>query len=180
MTAEQFRERCRQAGIADDKPLSQILLTVFVAAETALATVQTGARGLTQEGEAELVSRIVKTVDASVKSSAQKHRLRLERKASWIAGSVVAASLLLGGGGGYLWGWSTARQSVQTAERDVSMAFQHGPDAADAWRQLMQNNDPRQALDQCGDSSVWTAGGRRACLVPLWLDGPGEPPTAKK
>jgi hypothetical protein len=178
MNAEDFRERCRQAGIADDKPLSQILMTVFVASETALSTVKTGARGLTPEGEAELVGRLVKTVDVAVKSSAQQNRLRLERKASWVAGGVVAASLLLGGSGGYAWGWSTARQSVASTEQGIALAFRHGPDAAATWHQLMQNNDPRQALTQCG-GSAWSTGGRRACLVPLWLDGPGEPPAKK-
>jgi hypothetical protein len=44
----------------DNKPLFQVLMTVFVAAETALATVQTGARGLTQEGETDLIKRIAR------------------------------------------------------------------------------------------------------------------------
>src|SRR4051812_44887885 len=104
ISAEQFREKGRGAGIRDDKPLFSLLTEVRDIVEIAADAVKGGARGLTAEGEADLVNRVVKTVDASVKASAQRHRLRLERKASWIAGSVVAASLLLGGGGGYLWG----------------------------------------------------------------------------
>jgi hypothetical protein len=180
MNTDDFRQQLRQAGITDDKPLSSVLLTAFQAAETARSAAQDGARGLTPEGEADLIKRVTQAITNSAKSSLERHRLRLEGKASWIAGGVIVANLLLGGGGGYLWGWSSARQSVQATERDIALAFQHGADAADTWRQLMQNNDPLQALGQCNGNSLWSTNGRQACLVPLWIDGSEAPPTNRK
>jgi hypothetical protein len=180
MTADEFRQQCRDAGVADDKPLSQVLLTVFVAAETALSSVKAGARGLTAEGEADLIRRVVKTIDAQSRQSLAQHRLRLDRKGSWIAGGVVAVSLLLGGVGGYWWGWSTGQQSVAVLERDIGAAFQSGPDGAAAWLRLMRHNNLPQALAQCSGNAVWSANGRQACLVPLWLDGSGAPEVNKE
>jgi hypothetical protein len=180
MTAEEFRERCRQAGIGDDKPLSQVLLTVFVAAETALATIQTSARGITQEGEAELVNRVVKTVDASVKVAQHKHRLRLERRASIVAGGVVAAGLLLTGGCAYWLGWSNGVQASRVIEHEVAAAaIAAGPEAAADWVKLMRGNDLTQALAWCSGAAVWVTDGRHACAVPLWIDGPSQPPTKR-
>ena len=177
---EQFRERCEAAGIAGDKPLYQVMMTLFVASETALATVKSGARGLTPEGEADLIKRLSRQADASMRDAATKHRLRLERKSSLIAGAVVAACLFLGGGGGYWLGWSSGRQSVETTERQIAMAFQAGPDAADIWLRLMRNNDPRRALDHCSGSAVWSDNGRQACSIPFWIDGPGAPENSNR
>jgi hypothetical protein len=180
MTQDDFRQQCRQAGIADDKPLSKVLLTVFEAAETARAAAHEGARGLTPEGEADLIKRVVKAVEAQSRQSLEQHRLRLDRKASLMAGGVVAAGLMITGLGGYWWGWSGGAHSVKLVERDVAAAFQSGPDAAGTWLSLMRNNDPRQAVAQCSGAAVWSSDGRQACLVPLWIDGPGAPPVAKK
>jgi hypothetical protein len=177
---EQFRKRCREAGIRDDKPLFGLLTEVRNIVEIASDAVRGGARGLTPDGEAELITRIVRTVETSVQDSSERHRLRLERRASWVAGGGIVASLLLGAIGGYWWGWSDGRQSVQTTERDVAIALQSGPDAASTWLRLMRHNDPRQALERCSGNAVWSSAGRKACLVPLWIDGPGVPETNRK
>src|SRR5688572_6606985 len=101
MSRDDFLQKCKAAGIGDDKPLSLVLETLFDTAAAAKDAVQDGARGLTQEGEADLVKRIARHADVSMRDAAAKHRLRLERKSSLIAGTVAAACLLLGGGGGY-------------------------------------------------------------------------------
>lgn len=170
MTADEFRERCRQSGITDDKPLSQVLLTVFVAAETVLATAQTGARGLTPEGEAELVRRIKHTVQVA----SERHRLRLDRKASWIAGGALAASLLVGALGGYWWGWSIGRADVEVIESGITKALMPA-NAAGQWLDIMAWNDIHEALKHCSGDSVFVSNGQKACMVPLWIDGPGAP-----
>lgn len=175
MTRDDFRQKCRAAGIGEDKPLFLVLEMLFDTAAAAKDAVHDGARGLTQEGEADLIKRISRQADASMRDATTKHRLRLERKASLIAGGVAVACLVFGGGGGYWWGWSTGRQSVETMERQVATAFQAGPDAAGVWLLLMGNNDPRKALDHCSGSAVWSDNGRRACSIPLWIDGPGAP-----
>jgi hypothetical protein len=177
---EQFREKCKAAGITDDKPLSLLMETLFDAAVTAKDAVQDGARGLTQDGEADLIKRIARHADASMRDAAAKHRLRLERKASLIAGVVVVVSLVLGATGGYWYGWSSGRNSVETVQREISAAFQSGPDGASVWLRLMRNNDPRKALDHCTGSAVWSSDDRHACSIPLWIDGPGAPEANNK
>ena len=122
-----------------------------------------------------MVNRVVRAVEVATKDAATRNRLKLERKASWIAGGVVAASLALGALGGYWRGWSDGYSTLGGIERDVTLAFRSGPEAADAWRRLMMVNDPRQALTRCSGSSTWSSDRRTACLVPLWLDGPGAP-----
>jgi len=57
---------------------------------------------------------------------------------------------------------------------------QSGPEAAAAWAKLMRSNDLPQALAQCSGAAVWSANGRQACAVPLWIDGPGVPESGRK
>jgi hypothetical protein len=180
MTRDDFRQKCRAAGIGDDKPLFLVLEMLFDTAAAAKDAVRDGARGLTQEGEADLIKRISRQADASMRDATTKHRLRVERKTSMIAGGVAAGCLVLGGGGGYRFGWNTGRQSVETTERQITAAFQAGPDAAGVWLRLMQNNDPRRALDHCSGSAVWSDNGRRACSIAFWIDGPGAPEVGKQ
>lgn len=176
---EQFRKRCHESGIRDDKPLYGLLTEVRDIVEIASDSVRGGARGLTPDGEAELVKRITRTVEESVKDSSERHRLRLERKASWIAGAVVAASLALGGASGFWWGWSSGRQSVQVIERHVTEAFRDGPEVAEAWANLMRSNDLRRTLAECKGSAVWAVNGRKACRIPMWIEGAPAPEAAK-
>ena len=174
---ERFREKCVAAGIVDDKPLYQVMMTLFVASETALSTVRTGARGLTPEGEADLVKRISRQADASMRDAVTKHRLRLERRTSLVAGGIVAAGLILAYVSGYWTGWSSGAQAARVIEHDIAAAaMSAGPQAAASWAALMRNNDLSQALAQCSGTSVWSANGRQACAVPLWLAGPEPPP----
>ncbi|GEO43030.1 hypothetical protein SAE02_71780 [Skermanella aerolata] len=176
-TADDFRQQLRQAGISDDKPLSAVLLTAFQAAETARSAVKDGARGLTPEGEADLIKRVIQAVGQQAKTSLEQHRLRLDRKTSIMAGGIVAAGLILAGVGGYWAGWSSGAQASRVIEHDVAAAaMSAGPQAAASWAALMRNNDLPQALAQCSGASVWSANGKKACAVPLWLDGPETPP----
>ena len=179
-TRDDFRQKCRAAGIGDDKPLFLVLETLFDTATAAKDAVQDGARGLTQEGEADLVKRIARQADASMRDAVTKHRLRLQWQSSLIAGGIVAACLALGGCSGYWYGWSSGRHSVEAMENQIGTAFAAGPDAAGVWLQLMRNNDPRQALNHCSGAAVWSDNGRQACSVPLWINGPGAPQVEKK
>ncbi|MGF7212637.1 hypothetical protein GGE65_007272 [Skermanella aerolata] len=174
---EQFRNQCSEAGVRPDKPLFGLLTEMRDIVEIASDAVRGGARGLTTDGEAELIRRINETVQAS----SERHRLRLDRRASWIAGGVVVTSFLFGALGGYWYGWSGGRQSAQLVQGEVAAAFQSGgPDAASTWLRLMRHNDPRQALKRCSGNSAWVSAGRQACLVPLWLDGPSIPEISKQ
>ena len=71
--ADRFREQLRKAGITESKPLFAILMTVHEAALSAQQAVGSGARGLTPEGERELIRRVT---DAAAETT--------EREAEWI------------------------------------------------------------------------------------------------
>lgn len=179
--ADDFRQQCRAAGISDDKPLAAVLLTAFQTAETARSAVQDGARGLTPEGEADLIKRVIQVIGQQAKTSLEQHRLRLDRKTSIMAGGIVVTGLILAGVGGYWAGWSSGTQESRVIEHEVAAAaLASGPKGAAAWAKLMRNNDPVAALDQCSGVAIWSTNGRHACSVPLWIDGPGMPPIARK
>src|SRR3954453_23544071 len=95
MTRDDFRQKCRAAGIGDDKPLFLVLETLFDTAAAAKDAVQDGARGITQEGEADLIKRVVRAVEVQSRQALEQHRLRLDRNGPWIAGGIVAAGLML-------------------------------------------------------------------------------------
>ena len=99
---------------------------------------------------------------------ARAHTLRtVLAGAAVLAGAVLAAA-----GGGFWWGRSTQAAVVSATEAGVSAAFREGPAAAASWLNLMQSNDPAQALATCAGGALTVVGGRRACAVPLWLDPP--------
>jgi len=127
------------------------------------------------EVETQSVARMTAVLDHSVRS--------LYRGMQWWTGALLGAALcvaaLVGAAGGWWLGWRDGRASVEVTEERVSEAFQHGPDAAEIWRTLMENNDPRQALEECKGKAVWYVNGRKACRLPLWLDGLGVPDTTK-
>ena len=56
--ADRFREQLRAAGITPTKPLHAVLTTAFDTALAAQESVKGGARGLTPEGERELIRRV--------------------------------------------------------------------------------------------------------------------------
>ena len=175
ISADEFREQCRQSGIGPEKPLYTVLTTAFDAVTVAADAVKGGARGLTPDGEAELVRRVVNSVTAAVKDASLQHRLRLEKRSSLIAGAVAAMLAVGGFTAGHWWGWSSGQASVRVAEQQVAAAFRWGPEVARAWGEVMANNDIGQALEQCTGAALFRVNGRKACRVPLWLDGAGVP-----
>ncbi|HWX51534.1 MAG TPA: hypothetical protein VNZ61_26105 [Roseomonas sp.] len=93
------------------------------------------------------------------------------RRATVLSG-VGAAVLLLGAlGGGYLWGRSAESAEVREASGVIRAALSDGSASARAWADAIQRNDLPRLLARCEGRAVWTdASGRRACVVPLWLD----------
>ena len=176
-----FRDRLRAAGIDDDKPLYVILSSVHDAMVATQEAVSGRARGLTPEAEADLVTRLAKTAEDVTRNIAGGYRFAIDRRTSLIAGAVVAASLAVGIVSGYWWGWSVGYDRSVRIEDGLSAAYRYnGSAGAEAWLGLMVNNDPIRALQHCSGSAVWSDGGRKACSVPLWVDGPGSPEAKQK
>lgn len=91
-----FHTMLQRAGVTTDKPLYAVLVTVLSAAEKAQATVL-GARGLSPEGERDLVRRITTTV--------QKEHYKLSRSLSWRNTVALAFGIALTFGAGLGGGW---------------------------------------------------------------------------
>ena len=78
----------------------------------------------------------------------------------------LACFALVGAAGGY---WLGIKE-VQVTERRLAAAFADGTGTAKRWADLMEDNDLNPALACCTGDQITVTAGRRACLVPLWLD----------
>ncbi len=85
---------------------------------------------------------------------------------------VAVAFGVIGVAAGYFWGRANALASVRQTGAGLQAMFRDGPDAAATWLNLARWNDPQQALAQCKDANTNTQDGRRACMVPLWVEAP--------
>ncbi|UEM07226.1 hypothetical protein JL101_030040 (plasmid) [Skermanella rosea] len=164
-------EYCARAGMRPDSPLRLALLTATRTAEAAREAVG-GVRGLTPEGEAELIRRVCEAAAASTAAEAGRIVRRLDLAMVLGAAGLLVACALLAFAGGY---WA-GRHEAAALGTEISVILRNDANAARTWLPLMRNNDVKAALEKCRGSAVWASNGRNACLVPLWLDGPGAAP----
>jgi hypothetical protein len=169
---DRYRETLRKAGITPDKPLHAALLTAYETALTAQDAVKGGARGLTPEGERELIRRVAEAAAESTEREAERIVRRFDLGMALKVAVALAFFALAGGAGGY---WLGMRGG-QVTERRIAAAFADGAGTARRWADLMENNDLDAALARCTGNQVTVTAGRRACSVPLWLDGPRSTP----
>lgn len=177
---DQFKEACERANIHPDKPIYMVLSTVWRSVQELRGVIGTGARGLTQEGENDLIQRIARQAELSMRDSMAKHRVRLNLWTSLGVG--VACVLCLSGGAaaGYWMGWTGGRDSVQQIAADVAVAFAHGKDSAKAAAVLLTNNNPAQMLGKCTGDAVFVHNGRKACNGAFWIEPAPAAPIAGK
>jgi hypothetical protein len=167
---DRYRETLRRAGITPDKPLHAVLVTTFETALTAQESVKDAARGLTPEGERELIRRVTDAAAASTEREAERIVRRFDLGLAVKVAIALAVFALAGAAGGYWLGM----KEVQVTERRITAAFADG--TAKRWAELMENNDLNAALARCSGNQVIVTAGRRACAVPLWLDGAKSAP----
>lgn len=172
-----FREGCRKAKIEPDKPLYMALAAPYKSSlelkgmiRELKLSIGTAARGLTKEGENDLIQRVTRQVELSMRTAAEKHRLRLSVWTSMAVGLVAVACLTAGAAGGYWWGWAEGRDSVQRVAQEVAVAFSHGKDSAEAGAALLRHNDPARVLAGCVGQAVFISQGRKACTAAIWLE----------
>lgn len=164
---DRYRETLRKAGITPDKPLHAVLVTTFETALTAQESVRGGARGLTPDGERELIRRVTEAAAESTEREVERivHRFDLGLA---VKVAIALTCFALGGGAGGYW---LGMKEVQGTERRLAAAIADGTGTARRWAELMENNDLNAALARCTGNQVTVTAGRRACSVPLWLDG---------
>jgi H+/Cl- antiporter ClcA len=136
-----------------DSPLRAALLATFEAASAAREAAG-GARGLTAEGELELVR---KTAEAAA-AGAEREMASLARRIDVRTSTVLAlAGLLLLGSGYALGRWhSTARTS--------------GAGGASFFAAVAELNDVGALRRHCERTSYEQAGHRACDLPPVWID----------
>lgn len=123
----------------------------------------------------------VENLARAAASGAERNAAKLARthalRTVLVAAGAMAGAVLVAGVGGYAWGYRSASNQLRAVEAGVQQAaLQRGPRAALAWLDLMNANDPTQALAGCSGNAVKMIEGRRACQVPLWLDPPKVDP----
>ena len=141
-----------------------------------------GARGLTPEGEADLIQRIDRRVNARLSSLPRAHLLRT----GLLGASVLVGGMALAGAGCYAWGRSVEAARSREVGGALAASLRDGSASGQRWLDLMHGNDILAALQRCDARNTGAdAAGRRACAVPLWIDppntsGPPAVPTGGK
>jgi len=135
-----------------DSPLRAALLATFDAA-TAARDAAGGARGLTADGERDLVRRVAEAAAAG----AEREVLRLSRRAELRTGLALALTGAVLFASGYALG---SRGELDRIEGQAAAAFVAG---------IAELNDVAALRRHC-ERTGYDQAGRRACdLPPLWI-----------
>ena len=100
-------------------------------------------------------------------------KLRTLLVAAGAAVGLVAVIFALSYGAGY----AAGRQNGLLSAKTIAAALTAEPQAAAACARVMAANDPVAALAACRRHTAHDAGGRRYCVLPIWLDPARAPPT---
>jgi hypothetical protein len=145
---------CAKAGMEEDSPLRLALITAVETAEMASEAVKGGARGLTPEGEADLIRRVSRAATAAT----EREAARIVRRSSFTTAAVLAVAGLLMAGVGYVIGrWDGARQGAAAVEGAAFLA------------QVAALNDARAMADKCRRTQRQEKGGIACDLPPVWV-----------
>ena len=145
---------CAKAGMEEDSPLRLVLVTVMETAEQAREAVRGGARGLTPEGEADLIQRVSQAAVVAT----QREAARIVRRSGFVTAAMLAlAGLLLAGAGYGVGRWDGARQGAAAVEGAVFLA------------QVAALNDARAMAEKCRRTQRQEKGGVACDLPPVWV-----------
>ena len=145
---------CAKAGMEEDSPLRLALVTVMETAEKASEAVRGGARGLTPEGEADLIQRVSQAATVAT----QREAARIVRRSGFATAAMLAvAGLLLAGAGYGIGRWDGARQGAAAVEGAAFLA------------QVAALNDARAMADKCRRTQRQEKGGIACDLPPVWV-----------
>jgi hypothetical protein len=147
-----------------------------VAARSAADSEVTRARAQIGEIEAEAVRRVTDGITEAADRLMERRTARLELGLAIKVGVGLFVLMLATLAGGYMLGRSSAFAEVEVTERQVAQAFQDGLEVAKQWATLMRYNDLRGSMELCSDGRLLIKDGRKACSIPLWIEGPRGAP----
>jgi hypothetical protein len=174
---EQFREMCRKASIEPGKPLYMLLSTVHHSVLELRDLVGGAARGLTPEGEADLIQRVERQAQVALRQSMAQHRIRLSWWTSAAVGLGAVLCVVAGGAGGYWHGWNEGRVAVGQVSQEIAVAFSQGPESAEAVARLLRYNDLPSMMRECRRFEVDS---RDACAGAWWTEPAPVAPAPSK
>jgi hypothetical protein len=129
------------------------------------------ARSQISEIEALAVQRVTESITEAADRVLDRRTAVLEWRLALTAGGALAVALAITLAAGYWWGYRDAAAGIDLADKRIAAAFQDGPETAARWADLMRHNDLKASLERCTGAALVVKDRRRACLVPLWLDG---------
>lgn len=146
---DQYKEKLRAAGIIPGKPLYDVLLMAYEATLETRAIVGRGARGLTPEGEQELIYRVSENAATVTAQEVE----RLSRRVGWRNSFLMALIGLALLAVGYGWGrWSAP--------------------ALDDFLAMVSNENDLSTLENYCRQHTFLRDGKTACqLPPVWVRG---------
>ena len=151
-TADDIRSWCDRAGMRPDSPLRAALLATFEAAGAAREAAG-GARGLTPEGERDLVRRVAEAAAAG----AEREMASLARPIELRSSALLALAALVLLGGGYALGrWDGTARAAGSA-------------GASFLASVAELNDTAALRQHCERTAYDHGGGRACSLPPVWV-----------
>ena len=151
-----------------------------VALEQRVAKIRDEAMARVEASGAHVVERLAPDLSRLVERSVRQRLWTVKLTTVVISGGIGIGLVLISLAAGYGIAFRHGRDAGLIDGKTIAAAMAAGPDAAGSWASLMANNDPVRALQACRGSSGHDAGGRHYCLMPVWLDPPGAPPSAKR
>ncbi|PZP41927.1 MAG: hypothetical protein DI601_19735 [Azospirillum brasilense] len=168
-------ERAVAKASLQNDPMRHAFAGLSAALGAFAAGIEAVRRPLDPAAQAELVCKASAAAADGARREAGRLALGINRRFAFGAGLGVALLVLGAAGGGYAWGRAEEAARTRDAAGALAAALRDGSASARAWLGLMENNDVQAALRRCEGRTVWTdATGRRACVVPLWLDPPSS------
>ena len=158
------------SGLVPGDPLHPLVAALLGVARAAGAAVH-GARGLTPEGEADLIGRVTAAVSQAVDREARRVVWRQDLRTALLGAGVLLVLVAAAGIGGYLWGWRRGEAAVAVTGHDLAAVFAAGPGTARAVADLARANDLGAALRACTGAAVRKEQGKTVCTMALWIDG---------
>ena len=127
-----------------------------------------------------IIDKLAPELSRLVERSVRQRLWSVRLKTLAGAGGLAVALSIACFGIGYGMAYKAGRDDGLLDGRAIAAAMATGPQAADAWAQLMAVNDPVQAMKVCRNGVSKGADGRRYCAMPVWLDPPSAPNSARK
>jgi len=159
-----------ESGLLPGDPLYP-LVSALCALVRAAGTAVHGARGLTPDGESELIGRVTAAVAAAVADEARRVVWRQDLRTALLGAAVLLVLVTAAGAGGCLWDYRRGAAAVAVTGRDLAAMFAAGPATAQAVADLARANDLGAALRGCTGAAVRKEQGKTICTLPLWIDG---------